>query len=232
VIKLEKMRRATIALLLYVCAVGVAGAANYPCSQRKGGVNYCDGEKFVCNDGSISASKQKCSAIKHGTKDAPKPEKPVPSKNSKKVAATALICLVVGITDGDTIKVRCGETGAYEELKVRLNAIDAPEKKQAFGNRAREALSQLCFDENAQVERVGGDRYGRTIANVWCKGRDVSRFMVGNGWALVYDKYSRGYEYLYPLQEIARAAHRGLWTDKEPVAPWEWRKAERHTARN
>lgn len=143
------------------------------------------------------------------------------------VAAAALVCLVVGIADGDTLKVRCGEPGAYEEVKVRLSAIDAPEKKQAFGNRSLEALAGLCFKENAQVQRVSGDRYGRTVANVQCKGQDVGHFMVSGGWAWVYDKYSRGYEYLYPLQEEARAAHRGLWADKEPVAPWEWRKAAR-----
>ena len=143
------------------------------------------------------------------------------------LAAAALVCLVVGITDGDTIKVRCGEPGAYEEVKVRLSAIDAPEKKQSFGNRSREALSGLCFKEYAQVQHVSGDRYGRTVANVQCKGQDVGRFMVSGGWAWVYDKYSRGHEYLYPLQDEARAANRGLWADKDATPPWEWRKAAR-----
>ncbi len=78
------MRQAAIALLVFAFASGTAGAANYPCSQSKGGVNYCDGAKFVCNDGSISASKRACSAAKHGTKDAPKPEKPASSKGKKK----------------------------------------------------------------------------------------------------------------------------------------------------
>ena len=143
------------------------------------------------------------------------------------VAAAALVCLVVGVTDGDTIKVRCGEPGAYEEVKVRLSAIDAPEKKQAFGSRSREALSGLCFNESAQVQRVSVDRYGRAVANVLCKGQDVGRFMVSGGWAWVYDKYSRGYEHLYPLQDEARAANRGLWADKDATPPWEWRKAAR-----
>lgn len=71
-------------LLLWIGCVGVASAANYPCSQSKGGVNYCDGEKFVCNDGSISASKRVCSAAKHGTKEASKPEKAALRKDNKK----------------------------------------------------------------------------------------------------------------------------------------------------
>ena len=78
------MKRAAIALLVSAFAVSAAGATNYPCSQSKGGINYCEGEKFVCNDGSVSASKQKCSAVKFGTKDAPKPEKPVSGKDKKK----------------------------------------------------------------------------------------------------------------------------------------------------
>ena len=78
------MKRAAITLLLCLCAAGTVGAANYPCSQNKGGVKHCDGEKFVCNDGSISASKRVCSVAKHGTRDAPKPENQLSSKGKKK----------------------------------------------------------------------------------------------------------------------------------------------------
>ncbi len=71
-------------VLLWIGCMGVASAANYPCSQSKGGVNYCDGEKFVCNDGSISASKRVCSVSRHGTKEAPKQEKSASGKHKKK----------------------------------------------------------------------------------------------------------------------------------------------------
>jgi len=140
------------------------------------------------------------------------------------VAAAALICLVVGVTDGDTIKVRCGEPGAYEEVKVRLGAIDAPEKKQAFGQRSRDALAQLCFEQDAQTNKVSRDRYGRTVADVKCQEQDVGQFMVSNGLAWVYDKYAKGYGHLYPMQDAARVAHRGLWADDEPTPPWLFRK--------
>lgn len=59
--------------------------------------------------------------------------------------AAALVCLVIGITDGDTITARCGEPGAYEQMKVRIQGIDAPERKQPYGNRARQALSDMVF---------------------------------------------------------------------------------------
>ena len=59
--------------------------------------------------------------------------------------ANTRTCLVVGVTDGDTITARCGEPGAYEQVKVRFGAIDAPERKQPFGARAKDALSDLTY---------------------------------------------------------------------------------------
>ena len=55
----------------------------------------------------------------------------------------ALICLVVAITDGDTLKVRCGQQGAYEQVTIRMAEIDSPEKKQAFGTRSKDAWGAL-----------------------------------------------------------------------------------------
>jgi len=48
-------------------------------------------------------------------------------------AAEPSSCLVVGVTDGDTITACCGNLGAYEQIRVWLAAIDAPEKEQPFG---------------------------------------------------------------------------------------------------
>jgi endonuclease YncB( thermonuclease family) len=63
-------------------------------------------------------------------------------------AAEPRECLVVGVSDGDTITARCGEPGAYEQVKERFNGIDAPGKKQPFGQRAKEALGVLaCGDD-------------------------------------------------------------------------------------
>lgn len=75
------MKRATIALMLCLSVAGVAGAANEPCSQSKGGINRCESGKFICNDGSVSASKRICGA---GDVPKPKPEKPAPSKDKTK----------------------------------------------------------------------------------------------------------------------------------------------------
>lgn len=57
-------------LLLFVTASmllvahGSAEATNYPCSQSKGGAERCEGDKFICRDGSVSASKRKCTPQK------------------------------------------------------------------------------------------------------------------------------------------------------------------------
>lgn len=139
---------------------------------------------------------------------------------------SAIICLVVGISDGDTLTARCGEPGHYEQLKVRTAAIDAPEKAQPFGQRSRQNLADLCFQQHATITPRTKDRYGRTVADVECRGRDAGQAQVQSGMAWVYDRYSKGYEALYPMQDAARQARRGLWS-MDATPPWEWRKAKR-----
>lgn len=138
----------------------------------------------------------------------------------------ALICLVVGISDGDTLTARCGELGAYEQVKVRLAAIDAPEKAQPWGQRSRQYLARLCFQQEARIVPRSRDRYGRTVADVECRGQDAGAAQVRAGMAWYYVRYGRGYEHLQTAETAARAAGRGLWADREQMAPWEWRRAK------
>lgn len=86
-------------------------------------------------------------------------------------------CLVVGVSDGDALSVGCGEPGAYEQVKVRIAAIDAPEKNQPFGERAKKAPSELCLRQTASIHPRSTDRYGTTIADVECRDQDVARHM-------------------------------------------------------
>ncbi|MGJ7528843.1 thermonuclease family protein [Variovorax sp. GB1P17] len=139
-------------------------------------------------------------------------------------------CLVVGISDGDTLTARCGRIGAYERVRVRIAAIDAPEKAQPYGQRSKQALSDMCFREQALITEIDTDRYGRTVADVSCSGEDAGSRMVSQGWAWVYDynrlatKRGGG---LFKLQDGARAKRLGLWADAKPTPPWEWRKRQR-----
>ena len=138
----------------------------------------------------------------------------------------ALLCLVVAISDGDTLTARCGQPGAYEQVKIRLSAVDAPEKRQPFGQVSRQHLAALCFQEQATVTPKARDRYGRTVADVECRGKDAGAAQVRAGLAWYYVKYGKGYEHLRPLEAKARQDKRGLWS-VEAVAPWEWRHAKR-----
>lgn len=135
-------------------------------------------------------------------------------------------CLVVAIADGDTLTARCGEPGAYEQVKVRISAIDAPEKRQPFGERSRQALAALCFQVEAVITPRSRDRYGRTVADVECRGQDVGLAQIEAGMAWYFVRYGKGYEHLAGVEAGARTAARGLWS-MPAVAPWEWRKTGR-----
>lgn len=133
--------------------------------------------------------------------------------------AALLVGLVIAIADGDTLTVLNADK---EQVRVRLAEIDAPERKQPFGNRSRQALADMCFRVEATVKVVDVDRYGRTIGRVECAGADANAEQVRNGMAWVYPRYATDAT-LYQLQDEARAAGRGLWADHDPAAPWEWR---------
>ncbi|MDD0814300.1 thermonuclease family protein [Curvibacter sp. HBC28] len=138
----------------------------------------------------------------------------------------AFVCLVVAISDGDTIKARCGEPGAYQEVKVRLAEIDAPEKRQAYGEASKRTLAALCAGVQAKITPETTDRYGRTVAHVECRGQDANTEQVRAGMAWVYDRYAKN-QWLYTVQDAARLAGRGLWSEKAPIAPWEFRHPKR-----
>lgn len=142
-------------------------------------------------------------------------------------ASAALLCLVIAISDGDTLTVRCGTPGAWRQERVRVAAIDAPESRQAFGQRARQNLAQLCFRQQAGLRRLGRDDYGRTLAHVRCQGQDVGTAQISAGLAWVYAPQARRYPQLVALQQQAQASHTGLWSQKRPLAPWDYRRRHR-----
>jgi endonuclease YncB( thermonuclease family) len=130
---------------------------------------------------------------------------------------------VVSVTDGDTISVmRDGEA-----VKVRLSGIDCPEKKQAYGERAKQFTSDLAFGKTVSVSYSSKDRYGRIRGEVLLPGGKVlNQELVRAGYAWHYTQYSKD-RTLAALEEEARKARRGLWQERDPVPPWEFRKARR-----
>lgn len=135
-----------------------------------------------------------------------------------------MLCLVVAISDGDTLTARCGSAGGYQQIKVRIAAIDAPESRQAFGHKSRQHLAQLCHRQLATLHPVDRDSYGRTVAHVRCGNRDAAAAQVRAGMAWVYTQYAGAQPELLPLQRSAQASRTGLWSQKRPLAPWDYRR--------
>jgi endonuclease YncB( thermonuclease family) len=139
---------------------------------------------------------------------------------------------VVGVTDGDTIKVT--HNGAPE--KIRLNGIDAPEKSQPFGAQAKEFVSSLCLGKTVDVTTPSPpkdkDRYGRTIGDIrLADGTLLNNEIVAAGLAWWYVRYAPDNDTLKQLEETARNKRLGLWIDAHPQPPWEYRHAQKtHTS--
>ena len=127
---------------------------------------------------------------------------------------------VVGISDGDTFTCINDDN---LQLKIRIFGIDAPEKKQAFGNNSKEYLSSLIFGKRISINVQYKDGYGRYIAYVYSpEGKDVSLLMLHEGMAWHFTKYDNNKVYS-DAENVARKAKRGLWSDPSPIPPWDYR---------
>lgn len=128
---------------------------------------------------------------------------------------------VVSVLDGDTIDVM--HDGKAQ--RVRLKGIDCPEKRQAFGQRAKQATSALVFAKSVTVETHGRDKYKRALGDVFLSdGTHINRELVAQGWCWHYEKYAPNDVILAGLEVTARVTKKGLWADPDPIPPWEWRK--------
>ena len=131
---------------------------------------------------------------------------------------------VVKISDGDTFTLL---VNGKEQVKVRIDGIDAPEKGQAFGNRAKEYLSKLIWGESVIVQVSKTDRYGRSIGKVSTpKITDVGLEMIKAGYAWQYRDYNNDQSYT-AADNFARKHMRALWQDKNPIRPQDFRKTKR-----
>jgi endonuclease YncB( thermonuclease family) len=143
--------------------------------------------------------------------------------------ADVLIGKVVGVTDGDTIKVLDLDNTLF---KVRLAGIDAPEKKQPFGQASKKMLSDIVFGKVVEVDWHKRDRYDRLIGKVMIDGVDVNLEQIKNGLAWFYRQYQNE---LIPSDRLlyldaenkAKEDNMGLWVYPEKVAPWDFRKRKK-----
>ncbi len=159
---------------------------------------------------------------------APTIEKPVKARKPKEKREVRALKVfegkVISIKDGDTFEVLYD--GQPE--RVRLAEIDCPEKSQPFGNNAKQFASELCFGKMVTVSSNGKrDRYGRVVGIVVTQdGINVNEALVKAGLAWHYKDYSDSQE-LAAIEDQARLQKIGLWADKRPTPPWDWRKKKR-----
>ncbi|MES2650624.1 MAG: thermonuclease family protein [Bacteroidota bacterium] len=133
---------------------------------------------------------------------------------------------VIRVMDGDTMEALYKN----KPIKIRLAHIDCPEKRstQPFNNQAKKALSDLCFGQQVTIYAENYDRYGRLIAIVLNnKKQIVNQEMIKRGMAWHFKRYSSDQLYA-KLELVARKDKIGLWKDKNPIAPWKWRKPARN----
>ena len=136
---------------------------------------------------------------------------------------------IVAISDGDTVTLL---DSTKQQHKIRLAGIDAPEKKQSFGQRSKQNLSELVFNKDVEADCVKVDRYKREVCKITVNGTDANLEQIKAGLAWWYRSYAKDQSkadratYAAAEQE-AKDAKRGLWGDAEAVAPWEWRHSKR-----
>ena len=151
---------------------------------------------------------------------------------------------VVGVADGDTITV---VDSAHATHRIRLNGIDAPEKGQPYGTRAKEQLAALVFGKPVIVAWNKHDRYGRIVGQVrlaapvactaptCANSGDVGLTLIEAGLAWHYKRYqneqtAEDRTRYARAEEEARSRRAGLWHDAHPVAPWDYRSNHRAEA--
>lgn len=139
--------------------------------------------------------------------------------------ADILVGRVVKVSDGDTLTILNMQN---QQFKIRLAGIDAPEKKQAFGERAKQHLANMTFNRPVTVEWEKTDRYQRIVGKVLINGNDINIEQIKAGLAWWYEKYRKeqspsDQRQYAEAEQLARQQRVGIWQESNPIPPWEWR---------
>ena len=133
---------------------------------------------------------------------------------------------VVSVADGDTITILDSQKTQH---KIRLQGIDAPERAQAFGNKSKQSLHEMVHGKQVTVDSQKKDKYGRVVGKILLNNTDVCLEQLKRGMAWHYKQHANEQpkedRETYSLAEQqAKTEFKGLWRDKQPVPPWEFRK--------
>jgi endonuclease YncB( thermonuclease family) len=133
-------------------------------------------------------------------------------------------------------KIREGDSIAIGATRIRLGGIDAPSTDQLCLNTKGERWTCGVAARDELIKHVGTkswtchtrttDRRGRTVARCDVDGEDIQKWMVSNGWALAFTRFTRDYE---ADEKTAREAKAGMWQGAF-IAPWDWRVRNKKTA--
>jgi len=136
---------------------------------------------------------------------------------------------VISISDGDTISILDNQN---KQFKIRLTGIDAPEKKQPFGQKSKASLSQLIFNKYVVAECNKQDRFKRYLCKIKFDNVDINLELIKLGMAWHYKQYDKDLSELdrqlyKTAEDFARLKNVGLWVDSNPTPPWEWRRLQK-----
>lgn len=174
--------------------------------------SYCNNKKAcgVCN-----SQKKKSGTYSSTHKNAPLIKRSI----IKKIFTGK----VVGVSDGDSFTLLMSDN---TQIKIRLQGIDCPEKKQDYGQVAKKFISNLIFNKTVTVLRKNTDRYGRIVGIILLtKGMNVNEELLKAGLAWHYTQHDNNRNW-DSLELAARLAKRGLWSKNNVIPPWEWRKVK------
>lgn len=127
---------------------------------------------------------------------------------------------LLSISDGDTVRVR---VAGYQETRLRLQGVDAPERDQPFGRAASRCLDDVLRGGTLTVEVHELDKYDRLVGSLYVAGERVDVQLVERGCAWWYRRYAPFDVELMSAQRRAKDARVGLWADPYPIEPERWR---------
>lgn len=137
--------------------------------------------------------------------------------------------VVEHVSDGDTFIIR--DDGG-SKFTVRMQGIDAPEKGQAFGDRAKSILTGLILKKRVRVIPTKTDQYRRLVGSVELDGRDVCLELLERGAVWHFARFDSELpeglgERYEEAEKRARSKRAGIWAESDPIPPWEFRDRRR-----
>lgn len=142
---------------------------------------------------------------------------------SSPALAERLWCQVVHVTDGDSLT--CLDQ-TKQQHKIRLSEIDAPERKQAFGQKSRQYLRDLVIHQHVEIHIDGRDRYKRILGTVYVGNHNINLRIVRSGYAWAYRRYVKNQAYLH-AENYAKQWKLGIWSEKTVIYPEDYRRSQR-----